>query len=138
MGGSPKALQQHLAGETSLLGDYRSPTAVARVPSDIMRETAGTLKPALSMSSRAKVQSQPRSRPRWGNGRSRAQWICQTAPGLDESFNLVEGREHTLQEFFLNAPLEKRSQRESFSTGTSQTVTCMSLLPEARRREDGE
>ena len=32
MGGSPKALHQHLAGETSLLGDYWSPTAVARVP----------------------------------------------------------------------------------------------------------
>ena len=32
MGGSPKALAQHLAGETSLLGDYRSPTAVARAP----------------------------------------------------------------------------------------------------------
>ena len=30
MGGSPKALRQHLAGKTSLLGDYRSPTAVAR------------------------------------------------------------------------------------------------------------
>ena len=30
MGGSPKALRQHLAGESSLLGDYRSPTAVAR------------------------------------------------------------------------------------------------------------
>ena len=30
MGGSPKALRQHLAGETSLLGDYRSPTVVAR------------------------------------------------------------------------------------------------------------
>ena len=30
MGGSPKALRQHLVGETSLLGDYRSPTEVAR------------------------------------------------------------------------------------------------------------
>ena len=30
MGGSPKALRQHLAGETSLLRDHRSPTAVAR------------------------------------------------------------------------------------------------------------
>ena len=30
MGGSPKAPQQHLAGETSLLGVTRSPTAVAR------------------------------------------------------------------------------------------------------------
>ena len=47
-------------------------------PNDIMREIAGTLKPALSISSRAKVQSQPRSRPRWGNGRSRAQWNFQT------------------------------------------------------------
>ena len=34
MGGSPKALKQHLAGETSLLGDYRSPTEVARVYPD--------------------------------------------------------------------------------------------------------
>ena len=32
MGGSPKALAQHLAGETSLLGDYQSPTVVARAP----------------------------------------------------------------------------------------------------------
>ena len=31
MGGSPKASQQHLAGETSLLEETRSPTAVARV-----------------------------------------------------------------------------------------------------------
>ena len=31
MGGSPKASQQHLAGETSLLEVTRSPTAVARV-----------------------------------------------------------------------------------------------------------
>ena len=32
MGGRPKASQQHLAGETSLLEVTRSPTAVARVP----------------------------------------------------------------------------------------------------------
>ena len=32
MGGSPKASQQHLVGETSLLGVTRSPTAVARAP----------------------------------------------------------------------------------------------------------
>ena len=31
MGGSPKASQQHLAGETSLLEVTRSPTAVAQV-----------------------------------------------------------------------------------------------------------
>ena len=38
-------------------------------------QSAGnTVKPALSMSSRAKVQSQPRSSPHWGNGRTRAQW----------------------------------------------------------------
>ena len=34
MGGSPKFPSQHLAGETSLLGDYQSPTAVARVSID--------------------------------------------------------------------------------------------------------
>ena len=43
-------------------------------PSDIMRETVGTLKRELSMSNRAKVQAQTMVRPRWGNGRSRAQW----------------------------------------------------------------
>ena len=32
MGGSPKASAQCLAGETSLLGTTRSPTAVARAP----------------------------------------------------------------------------------------------------------
>ena len=32
MGGSLKAPQQHLAGETSLLGVTRSPTAVAWAP----------------------------------------------------------------------------------------------------------
>ena len=32
-----KPPQQHLAGETSLLGDHRSPTAVAWVPNDHMR-----------------------------------------------------------------------------------------------------
>ena len=39
MGGSPKAPQQHLAGETSLLGESRSPTAVARAP-ETSREMA--------------------------------------------------------------------------------------------------
>ena len=53
-----------------------------------MREIAG-----------AKVRSQPRSRLRWSNGRSRAQWIFQTAPGLDEVFNLVEDRVRALQAF---------------------------------------
>ena len=47
-------------------------------PRDIKRDGHNRLgtsvKPALSMSDRAKVQSQPRSRPHWGNGRSRAQW----------------------------------------------------------------
>ena len=32
MGGSPKTSAQYLAGETSLLGTTRSPTAVARAP----------------------------------------------------------------------------------------------------------
>ena len=68
-------------------------------PNDIMREIAGTLKPALSMSSRAKVQSQPRSRPRWGNSRSRAQWIFQTAPGLDESLQPCGGPSPRVQAF---------------------------------------
>ncbi len=40
-----------------------------------------------TMSSRAKVQSQPRSRPRWGNGRSRAQWNFQTTSVIFASHN---------------------------------------------------
>ena len=72
-----KPPQQHLAGETSLLGgdpeSNRSPG-----PCDIKRDGHNRLetsvKSALSMLSRAKVQSQPRTRPRWGDGRTRAQW----------------------------------------------------------------
>ena len=47
-------------------------------PRDIKRDghnwLGTSVKPALSISDRAKVQSQPRSSPRWCNGRSRAQW----------------------------------------------------------------
>ena len=46
MGGSPKAFRQHLAGETSLLESNLGCPG----PSDMMRDKAGTLKPALSMS----------------------------------------------------------------------------------------
>ena len=50
-------------------------------PRDIKRDghnwLGTSVKPALSISSRAKVQSQPRPSPRWGNGRSRAQWRVQ-------------------------------------------------------------
>ena len=73
-----KPPQQHLAGETSLLGATRSPTAVARAPMTSKRDGHNQLetlvKPALSISSRAKVLSQPRSTARPGNGRSLAQW----------------------------------------------------------------
>ena len=60
-----KPSQQHLAGETSLLGATRSPTTVARAPWRNQQ---------LSISSWAKVQSQPRSNSHRGNGSSRAQW----------------------------------------------------------------
>ena len=42
-------------------------------PRDINRDGHNRLKPTLSKSSRAKIQSQPRSSPKWRNGRSRAQ-----------------------------------------------------------------
>ena len=74
MGGSPKALATASGRGNQPAGGLPESNHGCPGPSDIMREKAGTLKPALSMSSRAKVQSQPRSRPRWGNGRSRAQW----------------------------------------------------------------
>ena len=73
-----KRPQQHLAGETSLLGATPESNRGCPGPRDIKRDGHNRLetsvKPALSISSQAKVQSQQRSSPRWGNGRSRAQW----------------------------------------------------------------
>ena len=74
MSGSPKASATASGRGNQPAGRSPESNRGCPGPSDIMRETARTLKPALSMSSRAKVRSQPRSRPRWGNGRSRAQW----------------------------------------------------------------
>ena len=78
-GWQPKKLpQQHLARETSLLGGVPESNHGCPGPRDIKRDGHNRLgtsvKRALSISDRAKVQSQPRSSPRWGNGRSRAQW----------------------------------------------------------------
>ena len=73
-----KPPQQHLAGETSLLGGDPESNRSCPGPREHQErwpQSAGhTVKLALSISSRAKVQSQPRSGPRRGNGHSRAQW----------------------------------------------------------------
>ena len=64
-----KPPQQPLAGETSLLGGDPESNHGCPGPRDTKRD----VKPTLSISNRAKVQCHPRSSPRWGNGRSRAQ-----------------------------------------------------------------
>ena len=63
--------QQHLAGETSLLAT-RSPTAVARAPMTSRERWPFGWKHQRNQHSRYQVG--PRSSPRRGNGRSRAQW----------------------------------------------------------------
>ena len=78
MGGSPKAPTTASGrGNQPAGGDPESNRGCPGFR-DIKRDGHNRLetsvKPALSISSRARVQSQPRSSPRRGNGRSRAQW----------------------------------------------------------------
>ena len=87
MAGSPKASATASGRGNQPAGDDPESNRGCPGHNDIMREIAGSLKPALSMSSRARVQSQPRSRPRWGNGRSRAQWNFQTMSVIFASHN---------------------------------------------------
>ena len=89
-----------------------SPTAVAQVPVT-SREMAtvgwNSMKPALQISSWAKVQSQPRSSPRWGDGNSRAQWkTSEVMQYWHHWYHDVSGRDFTviLTEAFFQPPME--------------------------------
>ena len=53
--------QQHLAGETSLLGTTRSPTAVARAPTTSREIATSAVNFGKNQPGQAKVQFQPRS-----------------------------------------------------------------------------
>ena len=88
------------------------------------------------MSSRAKVQSQPRSRPRWGNGRARAQWNFQITrvplPATTRTACSPLGSEScqaTLQQLAVHvvrnttgSPLGWISQCKGFKSGVSKNL----------------
>ena len=78
MGGSPKAPttasgrgNQPPGGNPESNRGFPGPRDIKRVGH---KRLGTSVKTALSISARAKVQSQPRSSPRWGNSCSRAQW----------------------------------------------------------------
>ena len=83
------------------------------------------------MSSRAKVQSQPTSRPRWCNGRSRAQWNSETTSVTFAGHNTrtAEVTICIISERLLDRPRQLPSASWIFQLGDSHIGALTGAVP---------